>query len=156
TIGKTALTITAADKSKVYGDANPTLTGTITGIKNGDAITANYITSATAASIVGTYAIIPAAADSTPSTLGNYSVTLINGTLTVTKATLTVTADNKTKILDAVNPAFTATYSGFKNSDTFASAVNGAPSLTTTATTTSAVGNYPITSAAGTLVATNY
>src|SRR5437867_568479 len=39
-----------------------------------------------------------------PTTLGNYSITLVNRTLTVTKATLMVTADNKTKILDAVNP----------------------------------------------------
>jgi hypothetical protein len=42
------------------------LTGTITGIKNGDAITANYTTPATAASVVVTYTIIPAAVDSTP------------------------------------------------------------------------------------------
>src|SRR5438105_1063905 len=87
--------------------ANTTLTGTITGIQNSDNITASYSTSATAASAVGTYTIVPAAVDSTPSTLGNYSVTLVSGTLNVTKATLTVTADNKTKILDAVNPTFT-------------------------------------------------
>jgi hypothetical protein len=48
------LTVTAANASRVYGDPNPTFTGTITGIKNGDNITAVYATTATPASPVGT------------------------------------------------------------------------------------------------------
>jgi hypothetical protein len=44
TIGKAALTVKADDKTKTYGEANPTFTGTLTGVKNGDSITANYST----------------------------------------------------------------------------------------------------------------
>jgi uncharacterized repeat protein (TIGR01451 family) len=76
---------------------------------------------------------------------------------TVTKATLTVTADNKTKLLNTPLPTLTATMTGFKNGETLAtSGVTGSPSLTTTVTTTSPVGNYPIIVALGTLASNNY
>ena len=157
TITKAPLTITAADKTKVYGDPNPTLTGSIDGLKNGDPITATYTTAATQSSPVGTYAIVPAAVDSSPSTLGNYDVTLVNGTLTVTKAVLTVTAEDESRIYGDANPTFTAAYSGFKNGETLAtSGVTGAPSLTTTATPASPVGTYTITAALGSLASDNY
>ncbi|WP_373286161.1 MBG domain-containing protein, partial [Hymenobacter frigidus] len=39
----------AANQTKVYGEANPTLTGTLTGVLNGDAITGAYTTTATTA-----------------------------------------------------------------------------------------------------------
>ena len=52
---------------------------------------------------------------------------------------------------------FTASYSGFKNRETLAtSGVTGAPSLTTTAVANSAVGDYTITVAQGTLASANY
>ena len=70
-MGKAALTLTADDKSKVYGDANPVLTGSISGIKNGDAITATYSTSATVATGVGSYAVLPTAVDAIPARLGD-------------------------------------------------------------------------------------
>jgi hypothetical protein len=75
--------------------------------------------------------------------------------LIVNKAVLTVTANNASKFYNTVNPAFTASYSGFVNGDTLA-VLSGAPSLTTTATTSSLVGTYPITAAAGSLSAVNY
>src|SRR5947207_14258780 len=79
-----------------------------------------------------------------------------NGSLTVTKAPLTVTSDNKNKVYGASNPSLTATISGFVNSDTVA-VVSGAPTLSTTASTSSGVGGYPITvDSAGTLSAANY
>jgi hypothetical protein len=68
-----------------------------------------------------------------------------------------VTADNKSKILGALLPPFTASYSGFKNGETLAtSGVTGSPSLTTTATSASPVGSYTITAAIGGLAAVNY
>src|SRR5439155_12233721 len=57
------------------------------------------------------------------------------------------------------NPTFTASYSGFKNSETLAiSGVTGAPSLTTTATATSSVAGspYTITATLGSLSSDNY
>ena len=65
-ITQAPLSITAADKGKVYGAANPTLTGTIVGIKNGDGISATYATGASQTSVVGPYDIVatPVDADS--------------------------------------------------------------------------------------------
>jgi hypothetical protein len=87
----------------------------------------------------------------------NYTFAFVNGTMSVTAATLTVTADNKSRAFGDANPALTASYSGFKNGETLAtSGVTGTPTLTTTATTTSAVGSYAITATAGTLASANY
>src|SRR5205807_333961 len=63
TIDKVALTVAAADATKIYGAGNPTFTGTIVGVQNSDNITATYASGATAASPVGTYAIIPTLLD---------------------------------------------------------------------------------------------
>src|SRR5579871_2985775 len=82
------LTVTAANQQRVYGATNPALTGTIAGIQNGDNITATYTTTATPASAVGVYAIVPVLADP-GAKLGNYGVTLINGALTVIPASTT-------------------------------------------------------------------
>ena len=103
-VNQAPLTVTAANASKLYGQANPPLTGSIVGIKNGDNITATYATTATQSSPVGTYPIVPTLVDP-DSKLGNYTVTSINGTLTINPAPLTITADDKTKILNAPNPA---------------------------------------------------
>ena len=58
TIGQKALTITADDKQKIYGEANPPLTFSYTGLVNGDTKVAtepSISTTATASSNVGTY-----------------------------------------------------------------------------------------------------
>lgn len=73
----------------------------------------------------------------------------------VLRATLQVTADNKIRILGAVNPSFTASYVGLVAGDNQA-VISGTPTLTTAATPASSVGAYPITISAGTLVAANY
>jgi len=79
----------------------------------------------------------------------------VSHSIVVNAALLTVTANNVSRAHGAANPSFTASYSGFVNGDT-SSVLSGAPSLTTTATTTSAPGTYTITAAAGTLAASNY
>ena len=58
TVTPYALTLVADDKSRGYGAANPTLTGTLTGVQNSDNITAGYSTVASNASPVGTYDIV--------------------------------------------------------------------------------------------------
>ena len=83
----------------------------------------------------------------TASQAGNTSyspATPVQRTLTVNQAPLTITAVNKTKQAGAANPALTATYSGFVYGESHTS-LTQQPTVTTTATTTSAVGNYPIT-----------
>ncbi len=65
-------------------------------------------------------------------------------TITINKAPLTITAVNKAKLLNAPNPALTATYAGFVNGEGPAN-LTGTLSCTTTAVTNSPVGSYPIT-----------
>ncbi|MGA2253387.1 MAG: NF038129 family PEP-CTERM protein [Thermoguttaceae bacterium] len=142
TITRAPLTITAANASRTYGGANPTLSGTIVGLENGDSITATYSTMATPASPVGQYPIVPVAVTSVLGTLNNYTVTLVDGKLTVGKAPLTITAVNKTKGYGAALPTLTASYAGFVNGDTSAS-LTTQPTLTTTATASSHVAGSP-------------
>jgi hypothetical protein len=77
-----ALTVVAANASRYIGHANPALTGTITGVQNGDNITATYATAATTTSIAGSYAIVPTLVDPAAK-LANYTVTATNSVLTV-------------------------------------------------------------------------
>ena len=88
-VNKAALTVVANSQSKVYGAALPTLTGALTGVVAGDAITASYSTTATSASDVGKYPITAALNDPN-GRLSNYTVTNISGTLTITKANQTI------------------------------------------------------------------
>jgi hypothetical protein len=76
--------------------------------------------------------------------------------ITVEKAKLTVTANNLSMKQGAAVPALTYSITGFVNGDTEKSANAGAPRLTTTATSKSAPGAYPIYVAAGTLASANY
>jgi predicted secreted protein len=153
TVTRRELVVTADDKSKVYGDANPALTGKITGVQNGDVVTADYSTTATGSSGVGQYPI-KGAAQGTAAVLANYDVRLVDGTLSVTKARLTLTADDQSKILGSANPALTFTVTGLVNGDTRSSALDSQPTVSTTATQGSGVGSYPITVSGGS--ASNY
>jgi len=86
----------------------------------------------------------------------NFAASSASSSLQVNPADLTVTADSQTKTFGTANPDLTFTLSGFVNGDT-AAVVTGSPTLSTTATTGSDVGSYPITVVdAGTLSAANY
>jgi glucuronoarabinoxylan endo-1,4-beta-xylanase len=90
TVNKAALAVTANNQTMAVGGTLPTLTGTLTGVVNSDAITATYATTATASSPAGTYPITATLVD--PSTrLPNYTVTNTPGTLKIS-ATPAVTA----------------------------------------------------------------
>jgi gliding motility-associated-like protein len=144
TIGKKDLTITADDKQKTYGEANPTLTFTYTGLVNGDekvSTEPSISTTATQSSNVGTYPITLSGGSD-----DNYTITLVNGTLTIGKKDLTITADDKQKTYGEANPALTFSYTGLVNGDT---KVTTEPSISTTATQSSNVGTYPITLTGG-------
>lgn len=84
TVSKAQLTVTADNKSKVTGTANPTLTGTFSGfVRNeGPAVLTTpvvYQTTATVNSPAGRYPITPSGGTSQ-----NYNIRLVNGILTVT------------------------------------------------------------------------
>ena len=77
------LTVTPANATRGYGQANPVLTGTITGLVNNDNLTATYATTATTASPVGAYPVTATLSDP-QSRLPNYSVTTNQAILTIT------------------------------------------------------------------------
>jgi hypothetical protein len=149
TVNPADLVITAEDASKPYGEAI-TLAGTKfieTGLvtANGDTVTCVTLKSAgfaAAATAAGSpFAITPSAAVGTG--LGNYSITYVNGHLTVKKAPLLITAVSQTTVAGRAIPPLAATYSGFVNGDS-ASSLTTQPSISTTATSTSPPGAYPI------------
>ena len=155
TVNKVNLTAIADNKSKTYGDANPTFTVSYTGFVNSETSSVvttapTVTTTATAASSVGDY-------DLTVGTNGvaaNYNIVPSStmGKLTVNKAVLTATADNQTKVKGQANPAFTITYTGFVNGDTKASITE--PNISCSADASSAAGTYDIVATGGS--ATNY
>ncbi len=145
------LTVTAANASRGYGAANPAFTASASGALPGDNFTFTASTTATPSSPAGTYSIVPLA---TGANLANYNVVYVNGTLTVDKATLTVTPNNRSVVAGSI-PLLTATITGFVNGDP-ATVVTGLPVVTTTATSSSPPGSYPITATLGFLTAANY
>ena len=141
------VTITADNKTMTYGDDVPTLTYKSSGAAlNG---TPSLSTTATKTSPVGTYPI-----KVEKGTVTNEQVTYVDGTLTIEKAPLTVGVQNVTITEGDAIPSFTLTYSGFRNGDTESNAFSTKPTATTTATSSSSAGTYPITISGG--VATNY
>ena len=138
------LVVTAADPVKViaksytreYGEANPTFEFTSEGATLEG--TPEIICEATATSPVGDYPIIIK-----KGSVKNYNDTYVNGVLTITKAPLTVSVGNYTKKQGEANPEFTLSYSGFKNNETEA-VLKKKPTATTTATESSAPGEYNI------------
>ncbi len=146
-ITQAPLSVSADNNSRPYGGANPTLTGTLTGVLSGDGITASYTTTATSAShlLSAGYAIVPVLNDPND-LLSNYLVTSTNGTLTITPVGLTITADDKSMVYGGPLPTLTASYSGFVNGDSSTS-LTTTPTLATTATASSHVAGtpYPIT-----------
>jgi MBG domain (YGX type)/Carboxypeptidase regulatory-like domain len=81
-VARATLTVQADDKTKLFNTPNPPLTGTVTGVVNGDGITATYATAAVTGSPVGTYPIVPTIVDPA-GRIANYDATVINGTLTI-------------------------------------------------------------------------
>ena len=160
TVTPAALSITAANASRLYGDPNPAFDGTITGVKNADNIAASYTSPALATSLVGTFPIVPTHIDPT-SKLANYAVTLNNGTLTVNPAPLSVAAANASRLYGDPNPLFTGTITGTKNNDNITASYASTSDPTspvgtfaivpTLADPTTKLGNYSVTSNAGTL-----
>ncbi len=119
------------------------------------------------ANVLGTFAYSPAAGTVlgagtqtlsttfTPTDTADYDPATQTAQLVVNPAILTVTANPATKVFNTPNPSFTYTLGGFVNGDS-AGVVSGSPSLSSTATTASPVGAYPITAALGSLSAANY
>ncbi|MFM7378466.1 MAG: MBG domain-containing protein, partial [Erythrobacter sp.] len=104
TVTPRPITLTANSFSRVYGDANPALTFSVSGLGlvNGDQLSGALAAAGVTAG-VGTSAI-------TLGTLtagGNYTVTFNAGVLNITPRPLTVAADNLSKSLGLADPQLT-------------------------------------------------
>ena len=123
TIAQASLTVTADAVSKTYGEADPTLTYTVTGLVNGDT-EAGVLTGALTraeGNNVGTYAI----SQGTLAASSNYKLDFTGANLTINKATLTVTADAVSKTYGEADPTLTYKVTGLVNGDTADDVVSG-------------------------------
>jgi YVTN family beta-propeller protein len=178
--GSRSATLTVTDNSNGVAGSTQTVTlsGTGTGSENpglawsapasisyGNALSSTQLNAT--ANVAGTFVYTPAAGTVlttgpqtlsvtfTPQDTNDYAAATTTVQITITPATLTVTSANATRQYGQANPGFTANYSGFVNGDG-ASVLSGSPAFSTTATTASNVGSYPITVSQGTLAAANY
>ena len=166
TIAKAPLTLTMNNASKVLTDTDPGFSARYTGFVNGEtsAVLSAPTFSRAAGESAATYAI-----NSTTPTATNYTVTPVSGTFTIQPAdTLLIQVANASdKVYGAALPSFTTTSAKYYSASGTAlrtltltptgggnysytdnvggGATTGTFSLSTTATTASDVGNYPVT-----------
>ncbi|WP_319758675.1 MBG domain-containing protein [Pseudomonas aeruginosa] len=153
TITKALLNVIADAKTKVYGDAVPSLTYQVSGLKNGDtagAVLNGGSLSRVAGENVGVYGINQGGLALNS---GNYDLSYQGNNLTITKALLNVIADAKTKVYGDADPALTYQVSGLKNGDTAGSVLNGGGLVRVSGEN---VGNYAIQQGGLGLVSGNY
>lgn len=142
TINKAALTVTANDASRKYGEDNPIFTYSFKGFVNGDSksdLTANVeiSTNAIINSPVGAYEIV-----ATATADDNYNITCKKGVLTIEKAPLAISTQG-TREYGENNPDFVFSYEGFKNNEN-SFVLTAQPTAYTTAKKSSPAGTYPI------------
>jgi uncharacterized ubiquitin-like protein YukD len=149
------LTITAVNKSKVYGDPDPALEYVITEgeLVEGDELEGELERDEGEA--VGTYAIT----QGTLAASGNYTINFVEGVFTITPKTITVIADNKTKFYGDPDPALTYTVSGLVGEDQLTGALGRVAGKAVgeydiNQGTLAASGNYTITFVKGTFTIT--
>lgn len=149
TINKAPLTLTATNAKRTYYEENPQFSFSLTGLRNNDDMSCittlpTYQCSANVSSDCGEYAIIPSNADAK-----NYEISYENGTLIVTPAPLTLKAQNVTREYGDENPVLTFEADGLKGEDTAETALHTLPTITSTASSASNTGEYPISITGG-------
>jgi sugar lactone lactonase YvrE len=158
TVNPAVLTVTPSNVTAVYGAIPAVFSYSVTGLVLGQ----------TASQIVSGKPMITFGADSncgsgiyklqaTQGTLSatNYTFSFAPATFTVTKALLRVQANPVTIMYGAAMPQLSWIISGFLNGDT-ASAIEGMPKMSSTASATSRVGSYLVVPTQGSLFAANY
>jgi putative NADPH-quinone reductase len=165
-VSNASLTITATNRSKIYGQMI-SFSGTeftTIGLVNGDTVSSASIASAGApptAPVSGSPYVISVTNGLGDAGLTNYNITYVSGSLTVNPAALSVTATGPGKTYgtalttSASTSNFTAT--GMQNSETVTS-VTLTPNAAGLSATTAAGAAYVVTpsAAAGTINANNY
>jgi autotransporter-associated beta strand protein len=168
TVDPAALTITANDQSKVYGQTLPTGAGQTqfsnSALQNSETIGSVTLTVSSGgdqpnAPVAGSpYTITPSVATGGTFNPNNYTITYSTGNLTVTASSLTVTATGTlTYGDDPSNAVYAANYAPLQGTDTVA-VISGSANFSTDATATNYVGTNYIAHVVdlGTLSSTNY
>ncbi|HJT17501.1 MAG TPA: MBG domain-containing protein, partial [Thermoanaerobaculia bacterium] len=160
-----SIALTTDQLSRTGAALVPTITWTPLPLTYGDLLGSSQLNASTTAA--GTFTYDPPAgtvltagthtlkATFQPADPTQFQSVTVSADVTVSPALLTARADDVTKVYGSSNPNLTYTLSGFVNGEN-TSVVSGAPLLSTTATTSSDVGSYPVTISAGTLQAANY
>ena len=148
-INQAALTINAVPNTKTYdGTISAAAIPTVSGLQGFDSVSGLAETYDTKDAGIDKTLSVSAYTINDGNNGNNYTVgntnNFVNSAGVITPATLTVTADNKTKIYGQANPSLTASYNGFVNGESV-SVLSSPAVLSTTATTTSGAGKYPIT-----------
>jgi hypothetical protein len=150
TVESSTITIASSGSTSfVYNGSTRTIGYTVAGVSNADT---NYDVSVKSAINAGSYTAA-LSENSTNYTLGSPS----SFSWTITKAVLTLTTGNNSMTYGSSVPtqSFGYSLSGLLGGDT-TSVIAGSASHSTTATSSSNVGSYPITTSVSGLSATNY
>jgi MBG domain (YGX type) len=150
TITKRDASVTPAAASKIYGDADPALTGTLSGFVAGDGVTATY--SRTVGETVAGSPYTISATLSPVGVLGNYNITYNTASFTITKRDATWTTATNSKTYGDADPDPVTTGSGSNFVDSVTATYSRVPGETVTG------GPYHITAtlSAGAGVLDNY
>src|SRR6185369_6897274 len=150
---KTASVTPAVGQTKVYGSADPALTGALSGFLAGDNVTASY--SRTAGETVAGSPYTISALLAPTGVLTNYTITYNTASFTITPKAASVTpAAGQTKVYGSADPSLTGATSGFLAGDnvvasysrTAGETVLGSPyTISATLSPTAVLSNYTIT-----------
>src|SRR5207244_1692040 len=111
TIDKKTASVTQNAKSKTYGDADPTLTGTLSGFLAGDGVTATY-SRAPGETVAGSP--YPISATLSPAgVLGNYQITYNTANFTIDKKAASITPNEASKNYGDTDKTLTRALSAF-------------------------------------------
>ena len=141
TITPATLTVTADAQTKVYGQVDPALTYTTSGLQfkdtNEDVLSGGLTRDSGEHVAGGPYAIN----QGTLTSNSDYTISYKGDFLTITPATLSVFADNQFMIIGDPLPTLTYTFSGLQNGDTSSVFTGGLE----TVPANTLIGFYPIT-----------
>src|SRR5487761_2715884 len=134
-VGQYPLVITASSPSVAYGSKPPAITASYSLPAGGAALTTapKCSTTATSSSNVGSYP-----SKCTGAVGANYAISYVNGSVNVAQYALVITASSGSMVYHSTPPAITASYTLPTNG----AALTTAPTCSTTAMSSSAVGSY--------------
>jgi hypothetical protein len=152
TISPKAASVTPNAASKIYGSADPTLTGTVSGFLPIDNVQASFGRTAGETVLGGPYTISETL--SSTGALSNYAITYNTASFTITPKAASVTPNAASKVYGSADPTLTGTLNGFLSNDnvhasfsrTAGETVAGGPyTISATLSPTGALNNYAIT-----------